>query len=401
MEITTINHKKLLKDVSRVIRHQKELAVLKGETFNVFSILKMEYRENDVHSAFLGELLKPNGSHGLGSLFLSLFLKHLNQDSHIDLHSAKVVLEKSIGARDDKRISGGRIDIFIEDKKGNTICIENKIDASNQNVQIARYCNYNAQKNKVYYLTLEGDAPSKESYHGKKIDEDFFTISYKSDILEWLEECQKEATNLPILRESIRQYSILIKKLTNQLSDHKMEKEVEDLIIANYSAASVIRDNIWKVELQYAERLIEEVYLKLKDSLSNNFVITKNEDLNVAWTGIKISHTDWSEHLYVKLEGDSKIPWSRSIYGIVGSKESFDRHQLKSLFIDLEFFKSGFRESKVWPYFKEILSLDTSENRLKLFKDTARTEEAKKLSGLLAQMALICEEPFSRLKIIK
>ena len=96
----------------------------------------------------------------------------------------------------------------------------------------------------MYYLTLKGDPPSPESCIDKLLDTDFFALSYKVEILEWLEQCQKEATRLPILRESINQYGILIKKLTNQLSDVKMENEVENIIIANYQAASVIGDNI-------------------------------------------------------------------------------------------------------------------------------------------------------------
>jgi len=330
MEVALSTYKKLLRDTSRIINHQKELAQLRGENFNVFSILKMESRENETHSAFLGELLNPYGSHGLGTIFLELFLKQLDV-SHLEVDSTTVKLEHYVGGVNFDTVSGGRIDIYIEDAAGNSICVENKIYASDQEVQIARYCNYNIDKNKVYYLTLEGGAPPEESSGDKEIDADFYALSYKSEILEWLEQCQKEATRLPILRESINQYGILIKKLTNQLSDSKMEKEVENIIIANYQAASVIGDNIWKVELRYAEKLIEEICLKLKSSLSGDFKITKTEDLNIAWSGIYVSHKNWSEYVYVKLEGNSKIPWSNSIYGIVAAKDKFNRENVKTL----------------------------------------------------------------------
>ncbi|MFI8379997.1 PD-(D/E)XK nuclease family protein [Leeuwenhoekiella sp. NPDC079379] len=397
MEVALSTYKKLLSETSRIISHQKDLAQLRGENFNVFSILKMESRENETHSAFLGELLNPNGSHGLGTLFLELFLKQLDV-SHLEVDSTTVKLEHYIGGVKIKDVSGGRIDIFIEDAAGNSICIENKIYASDQEVQIARYCNYNTYKNKVYYLTLEGDAPSEDSSIDKRIDIDFYALSYKSEILEWLEQCQKEATRLPILRESINQYGILIKKLTNQLSDSKMEKEVENIIIANYQAASVIGDNIWKVELKYAEKLIDEICQALTDSLSDDFKIFEREDLKIAWTGIYISHKNWPEHVYVKLEGNSKIPWSTSIYGIMASKDKFNRESVKSLLVDVELFKSGFKESKVWPYYKEILSLGTSEDRLKLFNDPERAGLVKGLSDKLEELALLCEEPFSRLE---
>ena len=397
MGVDLSTYQRLLSETSRIISHQKELAQLRGENFNVFSILKMESRENETHSAFLGELLNPNGSHGLGTIFLELFLEQLDV-SHLDISSTMVKLEHYIGGVNINDLSGGRIDIFIEDAAGNSVCIENKIYASDQEVQIARYCNYNrAEKNKVYYLTLKGDPPSPESCIDKLLDTDFFALSYKVEILEWLEQCQKEATRLPILRESINQYGILIKKLTNQLSDVKMENEVENIIIANFQAASVIGDSIWKVELRYAEKLIDEICLKLTNSLSDDFKIYRKDDLNIAWAGMYISHKNWPEHAYVKLEGNSKIPWSNSIYGIVASKDKFNRESVKSLFVDVELFQSGHRESKVWPFYKEILRLNTSENRVKIFNDLERATLVNELSDKLEEMALLCEEPLSRL----
>src|SRR5690606_24060533 len=134
---------------------------LKGENFNVFSILNMEHKENGTHSAFLGELLNPNGSHSKGNLFLKLFLQIVGNNT-INLENASVILEKHIGIRDDANLLGGRVDIYITDLV-NSICIENKIYAADQNVQLQRYCNHNKEYNTVYYLTLDGSDASKES----------------------------------------------------------------------------------------------------------------------------------------------------------------------------------------------------------------------------------------------
>lgn len=46
----------------------------RGDFFNVFSILGMERKEVETHSAFLAELLNPNGNHGLGNKFLTTFI---------------------------------------------------------------------------------------------------------------------------------------------------------------------------------------------------------------------------------------------------------------------------------------------------------------------------------------
>ena len=124
--INTFNINTLLHSTQGVLEHQKEIAILKGENFNVFSILKMESKENGTHSAFLGELLNPKGSHNFGSTFLQLFLDKI-KDETIGLDSAQVVLEYSIGTNNHITQTGGRVDIYIKDELNNTICIENKI----------------------------------------------------------------------------------------------------------------------------------------------------------------------------------------------------------------------------------------------------------------------------------
>ena len=111
------NTRKILGSVKQTLMHQAEIAMLKGENFNVFSILKMESRENDTHSAFLGELLNPKGSHNFGNVFLQLFLNQIDNTS-LDVNNATVVLEYSIGANDHVNMTGGRVDIYIKDSSG-------------------------------------------------------------------------------------------------------------------------------------------------------------------------------------------------------------------------------------------------------------------------------------------
>lgn len=98
------------------------------ENLNLFSILKMESNENATHSAFLGELLNPKGSHLKGNIFLKLFLATIHGHGKIfDVDSTQLILEKYIGIRNDETKQGGRIDIYLKDKRGNSISIENKI----------------------------------------------------------------------------------------------------------------------------------------------------------------------------------------------------------------------------------------------------------------------------------
>ena len=132
--------KELLKDVSTEVENDRVKKVLKGEAFNLFSILNIETSENRTHSAFIGELLNPEGSHNLGNAFLKLFLDEVFDDSEakIDVTTAVLTLEKGIGKVDLKNEEGGRVDIYLNDMDGKTISIENKINAREQNLQVKR-----------------------------------------------------------------------------------------------------------------------------------------------------------------------------------------------------------------------------------------------------------------------
>ena len=47
----------------------------RGESFNIFNTIGLWSEEVRLHSAFIGELLNPNGSHGASFLFLKAFLE--------------------------------------------------------------------------------------------------------------------------------------------------------------------------------------------------------------------------------------------------------------------------------------------------------------------------------------
>lgn len=265
------NHETLLKATRTIRKHQQDLAKAKGETFNIYSILRMETKENDTHSNFIGELLNPKGSHLLGARLLQLFLETINCH-HINPATTKLTIEKHVGARNDKLKEGGRIDIFLKDDKGNMLSIENKIHAGDQYAQIERYCNYFTAKNKVYYLNLDGKQPSPESKGDKVEGEDFFIISYKNEIIDWLQLCIKEAAEIPILRESIKQYLILIKKLTHTM-DKQHEEELNHLILDNYAEAVQIEANVKKARYDFNETIRQELRLKLIEQLPKHFEV--------------------------------------------------------------------------------------------------------------------------------
>jgi len=303
METTLQN---FLTQISAITKKYDEIAKITGENFNVFRVLKVEASEVRMHSAFLAELLNPQGSHGQEGKLLELFITQLNIDK-FDISTAIVEVEKYTGIIDKDYTKGGRIDIVITDNKGQHILIENKIYAGDQKNQLSRYHEFDKNAN-LYYLTLFGKEPSEWSTGEKlKSDKDFKTISYRYDILAWLMDCRKQAVMHSILRESITQYINLIKYLTGQTINDKMEKEIKNTIlkgIENFKGAEQIAIAYPDIKKEIHEKFLSELTKVSNEKFSSfkvefeeynisfeiaeendevffNFYATKGEDRNV------------------------------------------------------------------------------------------------------------------------
>ena len=225
-----------LDSIALIVKKQQEIASIRGENYNLFKVIHMTSNETSVHSAFISDLLNPKGLHGMGDKFLRLFLDTINTHGFIfELLGCKAEIEKDIGPKTDT--TGGRLDIYLTNQAGQAIIIENKIYAGDQEAQILRYHNFaiKSHKNKhlLLYLSLDGlvhdiDYTTKG---GAKLDEDFYTISYRDDILEWLYKCRQLAVDKPLLREGISHYINLVKYLTHTNMSAQATKEMTDIVV--------------------------------------------------------------------------------------------------------------------------------------------------------------------------
>jgi len=183
---------KIIKLISKVRLINREYEISKkhsGESFNIFSILGLGTSEVRLHSALLGELLNPHGSHQHGEIFLSLFLKSIGIDDFTqDLRSCKIDIEYSVKAVNEDYTEGGRVDVIFSSSCGKKIVVENKIYARDQKNQLLRYRNAFPEAI-ILYLTLDGSEPSVEG-KGTLLSKEYKTISYKTEILSWLEQCR-------------------------------------------------------------------------------------------------------------------------------------------------------------------------------------------------------------------
>lgn len=246
----------------------------RGELFNIFEVLGMTSNEVRTHSSFIAELLRPNGSHGMGSTPLSLFIQVINNrvcDFDFEVNGASVLVEQSIGQISDSYVEGGRLDILVE-SCGKAILIENKVFAKDQEKQLIRYFNYAEKQYKDFillYLNREkgvlASPSSSESESTKlKAREHYWPISYEIEIQTWIRMCLLESFNKPLVRETLNQYLSLILNLTNN-----METRNEEVIQKMMENPSVVT-KILRLQDEYKLKVIKERLVKSFERFAND-----------------------------------------------------------------------------------------------------------------------------------
>lgn len=279
----------LLSQVSAINKKYEKIAEITGENFNIFKILKVETNEVRMHSALLANLLNPNGSHGQKNIFLKLFVKQLselpqiknkNSLSEYETIDATMKENHSIKSINNDYTEGGYIDILITNKKGKQIIIENKIYAGDQKNQLIRYHNFDSEAH-LFYLTLDGHPPSEWSTKSEtqELNEDkIILLSYENNIIEWLEQCKKEATSEPLLRETITQYINLIKYLTHQTMSNEQNKHIKKIIsndFESFQSAEILGNTF--------NELKSEIHSLLMSEFGNGVEKINNAHFPISW----------------------------------------------------------------------------------------------------------------------
>ncbi|MGE0929295.1 PDDEXK-like family protein [Peijinzhouia sedimentorum] len=135
---------------------------LELKTPNIFQILNIS-RTEIRHTNFLSWLLDPNGTHGLGKLFLTKFLRELaTSEIAIDLDEFEIE-ELNFNNVELKR-EWRNIDLLIIFDTL-VICIENKVDSQDHSNQLSKYRaivdeTFKKRKKVFVYLTPTGEQPT-------------------------------------------------------------------------------------------------------------------------------------------------------------------------------------------------------------------------------------------------
>lgn len=266
--------------------------VKNGDYFNVFNVLGLSSNETRTHSAFLAELLNPYGSHGMGDLFLKKFLLYAHiEDLNLETKNAYVEVERSIGEIDEDYEHGGRIDLIVESAAGKGIIIENKIYAVDQPKQLVRYHNYAEATYSDYrllYLSLDKGEASVDSTKGNNVQlisgEDYLSITYRNEILKWLNDCLEELPKDKVVYIILKQYIDLLKQLTYQMEENNI---VLDVLKKEENWAYTLevlkngeawKNEVWNTFLQLLRIRVEAEGWLLESKGIGRIIVRKNPD---------------------------------------------------------------------------------------------------------------------------
>ena len=268
--------------------------------YNIFTLFHNFSDEVNLHSNFIASLLDPNGDHYKGDLFLKLFLETCGiDDFSIDTSTATIFKEFK------------HIDIYISDGKKHII-LENKVYAKDQPTQIARYIDTIQKEGAkdedicVLYLHPDGKLPDDQSfgdYHTRLLGENpsikFKVISYGKEILEWIDRCKNEVSNITDLNVFLSQYKDVIEMIYNRYKriDEMETANLVEIFKENYTAASEIANNYQETR----KKIIDGFFKNVKDILENDLKDKYSIELNsVAYRPIIIKNTTSQDEKWKK-----------------------------------------------------------------------------------------------------
>ena len=350
--------------------------------YNIFTLFHGFSDEVNLHSNFIASLLDPNGDHYKGDLFLKLFLETCGiDDFDIDTSMATVFKEFK------------HIDIYISDGKKHII-LENKVYAKDQPTQIARYIKAIQNKDTededicVLYLHPDGELPDKQSfgdYHTRLLGENpsikFKVISYGKEILEWIDKCKNEVSNITDLNVFLSQYKDVIEMICDRYKRiDKMETaNLVEIFKKNYAVVSDIVNNYQETR----KKIIDEFFKNVKDILENDLKDKYSIELNsVAYRPIVIKNTTsqdekWKK-FYFTVEFQKSSTYSIPFVGFRRVDENIDVIKFENPFKQLPN-QTGYFLAFSDDIFKE----DICEN---IIKDKLSPEDfAGTIKGILEQ----------------
>jgi hypothetical protein len=367
----------LLQQVATITQKNSEILNATGGRFNMFRICGVNHYEN-THSAIIAELLNPKGTHSLKSELLEAFLSLIDKDfvpTDFNPSNATVYTEYTT----DK----GRIDILIKDTNKNALIIENKIYAADQYEQLKRYDQFAKKEFKayqIYYLTLWGNEASLQSGEGVN----YLTISYADTIIRWLDKCIALAARLPLVRETLIQYSNHLKILTNQDMNTKNQEEIVKTL-ADFGNLEAVQ-NVFLNYPKIFDYLVKKHFNpKMEEFAKQNGLVyhyeraTKNYD---SYIGFYLTKELWKGKITISFDFEEGSYY----YGVYNDPEEYQLSQENKALLRQQLSEKGIpvRETDWYPFYEDIENLTITSWENDIVKSNAFFESCKlKIETLL------------------
>lgn len=246
------------------------------EIFNIFHIISDLYYRENFHSDIISFFLNPKEKHGGGCVYLNTFIEMLNKKGKNNINWKYIDsndYQDAIVTREEGT-SDSRIDILIKSETAKkAIIIENKINnAADMRRQIPRYYYYVQNSyivDAIVYLPLdiqkEPDRTGWSQEDENNVKPLFVKIpAYDKSgeinlVKDWLQPSILLANDLDVV-STLRQYSVLIKKLNNNIMDKiVLEKFYKELLQDdNFQTAQSIRNMMSELPAYLADRICDK-----------------------------------------------------------------------------------------------------------------------------------------------
>ena len=367
--------------------------------YNILSEIESPYKEA-FHSNMLASLLKE-------PQILQAFLEHLPENIVIP---SKDLIDATVDTEFVCPESQNRIDILIRLKfkpSGQTppvykaIILENKIYAKDQPQQLDNYfaalkgLEYPVKDILLVYLTLEGNAPSADSFcTAKKENASLAQLSYKKHIISFLE----SSLTLDTVKQSSR--------LKNTIESYK--ELLVEYLFPSYDTSS--KELVWnfvnELETRVLSLLKENYNFPDLDKPNDSFLTCKKEEFlsffpkesrafgfNVPLKKFSLNNKDATIYFCIEIEDFIYFGLSLQYDGDFSYCDSKANHELlkgQKLLLDTLFQEGFYNHSEWlgWKYFNLKNTEDKYGPNLKLLdaKSLATLQNYAKRAALIAAM---------------
>jgi len=271
----------LLKVISEIQQKQKQRGL---NNYNIVNVVRKATHEVGMHSNVIYSLINPESDHFQKDLFLNLFLKYVIipklglqkiQDFGV-IHSVQAEEQTEHNRRIDFTIKSDKYLIGIE-MKVNASDLQNQI--SDYYVQLEKESDLSTKGGVyIFYLTKFGIDPSKKSIKVKNGVATNFDpskhikcISFKDEILKWLNSSQKEVSNITNLNIALSNYKEIVQKITHiykgnvmtiedELLKKENEKELEMALLLDKKMPQIKAKILYRFFEQLSEELAKKDY---------------------------------------------------------------------------------------------------------------------------------------------